>query len=198
MLIVPIGSPIRTMADFIALGRDGKFTVADSGVGTTNHIAIELIGEATGTRYELVHYKGSGQAHLDLIAGQVPAQVDQVNAAIGHIKAGKMRAIAVSSDARVPELPDVPTMKESRRQGPGDLHLQYLHRPVRAGQAAARDPGEAQCRHGDGARRSCRHQALRRPHGSDPLEHAAGAGGDARQGRTPGRAAHQEAGIKAE
>ena len=52
----------RRMADFIALGRDGKFTVADSGVGTTNHIALELFGEATGAKYTLVHYKGSGQA----------------------------------------------------------------------------------------------------------------------------------------
>jgi tripartite-type tricarboxylate transporter receptor subunit TctC len=117
VLVVPPNSPIKTLADFIALGKDGKFTVADSGVGTTNHIAIELLGEATGTRYTLVHYKGSGQAHLDLIAGQVPAQVDQVNAAIGHIKAGKMRAIAVSSDKRVPQLPDVPTMKESGVKG---------------------------------------------------------------------------------
>ena len=117
VLIVPPDSPIKTLADFIALGKDGKFTVADSGVGTTNHIAIELIGEATGTKYTLVHCKGSGQAHLDLIAGQVPAQVDQVNAAIGHIKAGKMRAIAVSSTARMPQLPDVPTMKESGVKG---------------------------------------------------------------------------------
>ena len=52
-----------------------------------------------------------------MIAGQVPAQVDQVNAAIGHIKAGKLRAIAVSSDKRVPQLPDVPTMKESGVKG---------------------------------------------------------------------------------
>ena len=117
MLVVPPDSPIKTLADFIALGKDGKFTVADSGVGTTNHIAIELIGEATGTKYTLVHYKGSGQAQLDVIAGQVPAQVDQVNAAIGHIKAGKLRAIAVSSDKRVPQLPDVPTMKESGVKG---------------------------------------------------------------------------------
>jgi len=117
VLVVPPNSPIKTMADFIALGKDGKFTVADSGIGTTNHIAIELISEATGAKYTLVHYKGSGQAHLDLIAGQVPAQVDQVNAAIGHIKAGKMRAIAVSSDKRVLQLPDVPTMKESGVKG---------------------------------------------------------------------------------
>lgn len=56
VLVVTPSSPIRTMADFIALGKDGKFPVADSGVGTTNHLAIELIGEATGTRYTLVHY----------------------------------------------------------------------------------------------------------------------------------------------
>lgn len=117
VLVVTPNSPIKTMADFIALGRDGKFAVADSGVGTTNHLAIELIGEATGSKYTIVHYKGSGAASLDVIAGQVTAQVDQLNAAIGHIKAGKLRAIAVASDKRVPQLPDVPTMKESGVKG---------------------------------------------------------------------------------
>lgn len=114
---VPPNSPIKTLADFIALGRDGKFSVADSGVGTTNHLVLELLGEATGAKYTLIHYKGSGAATIDVIAGQVPAQVDQLNAAIGHIKAGKLRAIAVSSDQRVPQLPDVPTMKESAVKG---------------------------------------------------------------------------------
>ena len=123
VLVVPPNSPIKTLADFIALGKDGKFAVADSGVGTTNHIAIELIGEATGTKYTLVHYKGSGAAMIDVMAGQVPAQVDQLNAAIGNIKSGKLRAIAVSSDKRVPQLPDVPTIKESRREGSRELHL---------------------------------------------------------------------------
>jgi tripartite-type tricarboxylate transporter receptor subunit TctC len=117
VLVVTPNSPIKTMADFIALGRDGKFPVADSGVGTTNHLAIELIGEATGAKYTLVHYKGSGAATLDVIAGQVTAQVDQLNAAFSHIKAGKLRAIAVSSDKRMPQLPDVPTMKESGMKG---------------------------------------------------------------------------------
>jgi tripartite-type tricarboxylate transporter receptor subunit TctC len=121
VLVVHPSSPIKTMADFISLGKDGKFTVADSGVGTTNHIAIELIREATGTRYTLIHYKGSGQAHLDVISGQVPAQVDQLNAAITHIKSGKMRPIAVSSAKRVPQLPDVPTMQESGVKGLEDF-----------------------------------------------------------------------------
>ena len=117
VLVVPPNSPIKTLADFIALGKDGKFAVADSGIGTTNHLAIELIGEATNSKYTLIHYKGSGAAMIDVMAGQVPAQVDQLNAALGNIKSGKLRAIAVSSDKRVPQLPDVPTMKESGVKG---------------------------------------------------------------------------------
>lgn len=117
VLVVTPSSPIKTMADFVALGRDGRFAIADSGIGTTNHIAIELIGQATGTKYTLIHYKGSGAAMIDVMAGQVTAQVDQVNAALGNIKSGKLRAIAVSSPARVPQLPDVPTMKESGVKG---------------------------------------------------------------------------------
>jgi tripartite-type tricarboxylate transporter receptor subunit TctC len=115
VLVVHPSSPIRTMADFVKIGREmpDKLVIADSGVGTTNHIIIELLSDAAGAKYTLVHYKGSGAAAIDVIAGQVPVQVDQLNSAIGHIKAGKLRAIAISSDKRVPELPDVPTMKES-------------------------------------------------------------------------------------
>ena len=121
VLVVPADSPIKTLADFIAQGKDGKFAVADSGLGTTNHLAVELIAEATGTKYTSVHYKGSGAAMIDVMAGQVPAQVDQLNAAIGNIKSGKLRAIAVSSDKRMPQLPDVPTMKESGVKGLEDF-----------------------------------------------------------------------------
>lgn len=117
VLVVPPNSPIKTLADFVALGKDGKLAVADSGVGTTNHLAVELIGEATNTKYIAVHYKGSGAASIDVISGQVPAQVDQLNSAIGHIKSGKLRAIAVASDKRVRQLPDVPTFKESGVKG---------------------------------------------------------------------------------
>ena len=113
VVMVHPSSPIKTLKDFIAAGQDGKFAIADSGIGTTNHIIIALMSDATNTKYTLIHYKGSGAASIDVIAGQVPAQVDQVNAAIGHIKGGKLRAIAVTSDQRMPELPDVPTFKES-------------------------------------------------------------------------------------
>lgn len=138
VLVVTPDSPIKTLADFVRIGREtpGKLAIADSGVGTTNHIVIELLSDATGAKYTVVHYKGSGAASIDVIAGQVPAQVDQLNSAIGHIKAGKLRAIAVSSDKRA---------RAARRaddhgvrcQGARRLHLQHLHGPVRAGQDAA-------------------------------------------------------------
>lgn len=115
VIVVTPSSPIKTLADLIRIGRDkpGTQPIADSGVGTTNHIVIELMSDATKSKFTIVHYKGSGQASIDVIAGQVPVQVDQLNSAITHIRAGKLRAIAVTSDARVPELPDVPTVKES-------------------------------------------------------------------------------------
>ena len=81
VIVVHPSSPIKTLADFIRIGREtpGKLAVADSGIGTTNQIVIELLSDATGAKYTLVHYKGSGAASIDVIAGQVPAQVDQLN-----------------------------------------------------------------------------------------------------------------------
>jgi tripartite-type tricarboxylate transporter receptor subunit TctC len=115
VIVVNPDSTIKTLADLIKAGRDtpGKVTIGDSGVGTTNHIVIELLSDAARAKFTVVHYKGGGQASIDVIGGQVMGQVDQLNAAIGHIRGGKLRALAVSSDARVPELPDVPTVKES-------------------------------------------------------------------------------------
>jgi len=115
VIVVPPDSPIKTFADFIKVGREtpGKLTIGDSGVGTTNHIVIELLSDATKAKFTIVHYKGSGGASIDAIGGQINAQVDQVNSAIGHIRGGKLRPIAVTSEARMPELPDVPTVKES-------------------------------------------------------------------------------------
>lgn len=115
VLVVHPSSPIRTLADFIRVGREtpAKLAVADSGVGTTNHIVLELMSDSTRAKYTVIHYKGSGQASIDVIAGQVQAQVDQLNSSLGHIRAGKLRAVAITSDKRMPELPDVPTVKES-------------------------------------------------------------------------------------
>ncbi len=115
VIVVTPNSPIKTLADLIKAGREtpGKITIGDSGVGTTNHIVVELLSDATQAKFTSVHYKGGGQASIDVIAGQVMGQVDQVNASLGYIKGGKVRALAVTSATRVAELPDVPTVKES-------------------------------------------------------------------------------------
>ncbi len=123
VVVVTPGSPIRTFGDFVKAGIDtpGALSIADSGVGTTNHVLTELMSAAVGAKYTLVHYKGSGQATIDVVAGQVPAMVDQVNSAIGHIRAGKLRPLAVTSDKRLAELPDVPTVKELGIKGLEDF-----------------------------------------------------------------------------
>jgi tripartite-type tricarboxylate transporter receptor subunit TctC len=123
VILVTPSSPIKSFAEFIKIGIDkpNSLTIADSGVGTTNHIIEILLSAASGAQYTLVHYKGSGQATIDVIAGQVPAQVDQVNSALPHIRGGKLRALAVTSDKRIPELPDVPTVKESGIRGLEDF-----------------------------------------------------------------------------
>jgi tripartite-type tricarboxylate transporter receptor subunit TctC len=117
IFVMTPSSPIKTIADFVAAGRDGKLPVSLSGIGTTNHMTLELFAEATGTKYTNVQYKGGGAAVLDTISGQVPAHVNQVNAVFGHIQNGKLRPIGVTSEKRVPQLPDVPTMKESGIKG---------------------------------------------------------------------------------
>lgn len=115
VIVVNKDSPYKTLADLIKAAREnpGKITVGDSGIGTTNHLLLELMSAKANVKFESVHYKGSGQVVVDVTAGQIPAQVDQLNASIGYIKGGKLRALAVSSENRVPELPDVPTIKEA-------------------------------------------------------------------------------------
>jgi len=123
VIVVTPSSPLKTFVEFIKTGIDkpNSLTIADSGVGTTNHIVAELLSANSGARYTLVHYKGSGQASIDVIAGQVPAQIDQLNSAIGHIRAGKLRPLAVTSEKRLAELPDVPTVKELGVKGLEDF-----------------------------------------------------------------------------
>lgn len=123
VILVNAASPIKSFAEFIQVGIDkpNTLTIADSGVGTTNHIIQILLSAATGAQYTLVHYKGSGQASIDVIAGQVPSQIDQVNSAMPHVKGGKLRALAVTSARRMPELPDVPTVQEHKLKGLEDF-----------------------------------------------------------------------------
>ena len=90
-----------------------SYTFASSGVGSTQHLAGEGFKLATGVRITHVPYKGSSQAHLDLIAGSVQVMFDTTSSAMSQIKAGKLKALAVTTPKRAAELPDVPTLAEA-------------------------------------------------------------------------------------
>ena len=92
-------------------------TFANSGTGTTAHLAGELFNHMAGTRMLSVPYKGGGPALSDLLGGHVQVYFSTIPAALPHIESGKLRALAVTSGSRVPELPQVPTLHESGLAG---------------------------------------------------------------------------------
>lgn len=115
VIVVHPSVPAKTTRELIAVAKaqDGKMLMANAGVGTTNHLVAELFLIRTGTKMNLVPYKGSGPALMDLVAGQMFAHVDQVSSALPFIKAERIRAIAVTTAQRAAALPQVPTLGES-------------------------------------------------------------------------------------
>jgi tripartite-type tricarboxylate transporter receptor subunit TctC len=107
--------PVKTVPDFIALAksRPGKIDYSSGGVGSPQHVAMEAFKAATGTYIVHIPYRGATQAALDVISNQVQVHFSAVSIVQPHIKAGRMRALAVPSAKRSPLLPDVPTMAEA-------------------------------------------------------------------------------------
>ena len=107
--------PAKTVAEFIAYckANPGKINMASSGSGTSVHLSGELFKFMTGCNMLHVPYKGAGPAIADLIPGQVHVLFDNLPSSIGHIRGGKLRALAVTSAERSPELPGVPTVAET-------------------------------------------------------------------------------------
>lgn len=107
--------PAKTPAELIALAKaqPGQMSYSSSGAGSAPHLAAELFKDSTGTFILHVPYRGGGPAITDLLGGQVQMSFLTVLEASGHIKAGRLRALAVTSEKRVSALPDVPTLAES-------------------------------------------------------------------------------------
>jgi tripartite-type tricarboxylate transporter receptor subunit TctC len=115
VLVVHPSLPVNTLAEFIAYvkERPGKVDYASSGNGSGQHLFMALLASMTGMQVNHVPYRGSGQATTDLLAGVVPVSIPGTAGMVGHIKAGKLRAIAVTGVKRSPQLPNVPTIAES-------------------------------------------------------------------------------------
>jgi tripartite-type tricarboxylate transporter receptor subunit TctC len=105
--------PAKTLTEVIALSKTKPLAYGTSGIGGTPHIAGEMLAQRTGAKLEHVPYKGGGQAMTDVMGGAIPLVYTAVAGAQGHVKAGKLKAIAVSSTQRSGSLPDVPTFIES-------------------------------------------------------------------------------------
>jgi len=119
VLVVNPALPVNSVADLIKLTKDkpGQINFASSGSGTSIHLSGELFKTMAGVDITHIPYKGSSPALTDLMGGQVQIMFDNLPSALPQIKAGKLRAIAVTSLKRAPVLPDVPTISESGLPG---------------------------------------------------------------------------------
>jgi tripartite-type tricarboxylate transporter receptor subunit TctC len=115
VISVPANSPYKTLKDLIAAAKaaPGKLNYGHAGIGSQVHLAGENFLSAAGIEIQNVPYKGEGPAVADLVAGQLTMALPNIAAAISFINAGKLRALAVTSRERAPQLRDVPTVGET-------------------------------------------------------------------------------------
>ena len=114
VLFVHANVPAKTVPEFVAFAksRNGAMPYASSGSGSVQHLAMEQFRQLAGFQAVHVPFAGSAPALLDLVAGRVDASITLPPAAMPHVKAGRLRSLAVASDQRLPALPDVPTLTE--------------------------------------------------------------------------------------
>lgn len=115
VMVVPPDFPAKTVAEFIAYAKanPGKVNMASSGNGTSIHLSGELFKAMTGVDMQHVPYRGSAPAVTDLLSGRVQMMFDNMPSCISHVRSGGLRALAVTTATRAPELPDVPTVGET-------------------------------------------------------------------------------------
>lgn len=119
MFVVHPSLPSRTVRDFIALSktRPGQLTYASGGIGSSSHLAGELLQIMAGIKVVHVPYKGAGPALVDVASGQVHFMINSMPAVMGNVRTGRLRALAVSGSRRSTAAPEVPTIAESGLPG---------------------------------------------------------------------------------
>ena len=107
--------PVKSMAELVALAKSkpGEINYASAGNGTGQHLSMEQFKMVTGTNFTHIPYRGAQAAYIDIFTGKVSVFFDNISTAIGQVKGGKVRALAVTTRERVSQLPDVPTVIES-------------------------------------------------------------------------------------
>lgn len=111
--------PVKTIAGLIALAKKqpGRLTVASAGTGSTTHFASEIFQSETGVKFIHVPFKGSGPALIDLVGGHADLMFDQLSTSSPHIRAGRLRALALTTSKRSTLLPEIPTIEEAGVRG---------------------------------------------------------------------------------
>lgn len=132
VLVVNPALPVKTFREFIALAkkRPGELTYGSAGVGGTGHVAAEMLGQQAGIKLMHIPYKGNAPATTDLVGGQIMLMFDQVSTSAAYVKAGRLRALAVTSKTRTPLFPDLPTIDESGVKGFHDTTFNGLMAPA--------------------------------------------------------------------
>lgn len=119
MLVSPASLPAKTIQEFVALAKQkpGQLIAGTAGAGSSGHMALELFRVMAGIDITMVHYKGAGAATIDLLGGQVHISNVTIQAAVPHIKTGRIRGLGTGGVKRSALLPDVPTVAESGLPG---------------------------------------------------------------------------------
>jgi tripartite-type tricarboxylate transporter receptor subunit TctC len=130
--VVPAASAHKSLADVITYQKanPGKMTFASSGNGSSDHLTAELFWQQTNTSGVHIPYKGGGPVMSDLLGNQVESSFMNINTAMPQIKAGKLRALAITSAKRSPLLPDVPTLEEGGVKNAGVQSWQAVAAPA--------------------------------------------------------------------
>lgn len=119
LLVIHASIPASTVSEFIAWGkqRPGQVSYASTGVGSPPHLSMELLKSMAGIDFTHIPYKGGGAVLPDLLSGRVPLHFSSVSTGAPHVRAGRLKAIAMTTPKRSPSMPEVPTFDESGLKG---------------------------------------------------------------------------------